>query len=1467
MKAIRKVFATILAAFLAIQTVLGVAFASFPTATDDKPAETGSGIVVGAPDDYSTDSLDPKTIKTIGEGELTLEELSKINIDDVVFPECISQENAKSREHVNRLCSQEKNLNTVVFQNRDGSKTAYIFTKPVKYLDQDNLIKDKSTLISASSNDIFSFAMENNNVQVFFPDDISKGVMLRYNGYSLGMRPLASDNSDHSGLCKISDNQLIYCNAYDSHTDLKYTTLFSGIKEDIVINEYTGQTRFCFLLHAERLSTQQTENGIWRLINEKGRPVFNFDSIYICDSKGKSTFGVITVEPGEINSFVVYIDVPIDFLTDPTTQYPVFVDPTITVNETISVETENGSVEQSAIIDVGIFASYDDYCAANGSTVLNMGIYDEDICKIIYKFPVFYNDDISPFFELNRYRIGSAVLNINYLSSTSVTVVANPMTDTYSDTIDPTHLYDPALIDAFSSVNSSSTSFSSSGLKQIGITDIVKGWADFLSGETTAAYCDPQNGLLLSLSNSNAFISVASTEYSSAQNNVYLTIDYSDVGGKYYLYNLSEYKLLCNDSSNTLSLNTYSASNTRKWSLEYLGNDKFYIRSVNNPNYVLYGNGSSVYLQQFPSTQSERNKCKWVILTATGGGVIIKNDYSDNYLHINGTSLNLISPPASGTNAYDLCRWGILETKKYNGITNLSLSDDWIKPGTSKYLNIKATPANASWKSAHFFTWTISDTSVINSTSDIGRFSGVSSGKTTLTLSNKLTGYTKSFTIACGTIREGTYMVLNKDTGRYMDVEGPSYNSGAYIQQWDYHTGNQEKWEVTLLANGDYIIESLYSHKYLRVENGSTSANAKIIQYSDYNWTSCRWKIEDTASGAYKIIPMLVSSFAVSVPLNTNSNGTDLVQLQYSNDSNYRDEWIFDNIGEIHGIDNGSVYTIEAVHSGKVITANAGGESNGTNVCQQSLTPGYQWQRWKMLYQGNGEYKIQDMQSGKLLSISASSATSGANAHIWADDGTTGQFFKIKENVDGSYAFLSKCSYYTLALTVENNSFIDEANIYQYYNSGTGNQKYNIHKSNKGIIIVPGFGGSVLQKGGSFPGYSVSGNNDLFSNNRLQMITNVWTAIKDDVSNLLSAAGNVNCIFDIPSFINQFTSGINYQPYEDGIESAILLLTLLCDSNGDSYYDIVPKPFKMTESGDDKYGFDNTYGHLFTSLQEYISGHGDWSNYDLTFFSYDWRLPCSDSADALDAYISQMGYDNVVLLCHSMGGLVGSGYMAIGTNQRESVERFISFGTPYWGAVLAPSICLTGCIEPFLGQYVPGTTTLLEDTFHSLITNVVVKNVISNFQSVYELFPTEEYILDSGGYLTYEGNLCTTYSSTKNVFANHMKGYKSGLMNSAESFHNSLYIGTQHITSFTNCLYVYSSFYETVKWISYDPFLFGLLFEYSYSWNSTGDSIVPMNSATMSASSNIWQITGSNSSHMGLIDPHPYPDELSSILN
>lgn len=549
---------------------------------------------------------------------------------------------------------------------------------------------------------------------------------------------------------------------------------------------------------------------------------------------------------------------------------------------------------------------------------------------------------------------------------------------------------------------------------------------------------------MLSLEDENDHATVASTEYSYSDN-VYLELDYSYTGGEYYIYNLNEYKFLRSNTSNGLSLNSYSPANTQKWIFDYIGEDQFYIRSAYNPNYVLYGSGSSVSLATLPTSPS--NNYKWDINDGSGVGVIIKNCSSNYVLHVNGTSLNLISQPTSGTTAYNLCCWGFLKTSDYVGLTNISLSDNWIKTGTSKYLNIKATPSNASWRAAHFFTWTISDTSKINYTSSDSKFSGVSSGKVTLTLTNKLTGFSKSFTIACGNIREGQYMILNKGSGNYMDVEGPSKLSGAYIQQWEYHTGNQAKWNIILMSNGDYVIQSVYSQKYLRVADGSSSGGAAIIQFENCNWTSTRWKIEETSSGGYKIVPMLVSNFAIMVPSNSNDNGTNLVQNAYTNDTNYYDEWIFDNIGETPGINNGEVYTIKASHSNKVITAENGSTNNGTNISQYTLTPGYQWQRWKFLYLGNGEYKIQDMNSGKLLSISASSSSNRANAQLWYDDGTTGQIFKIKENKDGTYTFLSKCSYYIYALTVADSNMSNNANIYQYSNTGSSNQKFQINKS------------------------------------------------------------------------------------------------------------------------------------------------------------------------------------------------------------------------------------------------------------------------------------------------------------------------------------------------------------------------------------------------------------------------------------
>ncbi len=144
-------------------------------------------------------------------------------------------------------------------------------------------------------------------------------------------------------------------------------------------------------------------------------------------------------------------------------------------------------------------------------------------------------------------------------------------------------------------------------------------------------------------------------------------------------------------------------------------------------------------------------------------------------------------------------------------------------------------------------------------------------------------------------LSEGIYNIQNVGTQKYIDVEGPSTNEGANVQQWTYHTGDQAKWYIKRQSDGYYTIQSVYSGKYVGVENNSIANNAAIKQYASNASSGTRWGFSISSSGNYIITSkaMGTNSRVLSVPLDYDANGTDLVQYTYSNDSNYKDEWIF----------------------------------------------------------------------------------------------------------------------------------------------------------------------------------------------------------------------------------------------------------------------------------------------------------------------------------------------------------------------------------------------------------------------------------------------------------------------------------------------------------------------------------------------------------------------------------------------
>lgn len=102
----------------------------------------------------SIEEADRNLMKDLLPGDLDLVELSNKELEDYEIPEVISAKDIKEKEHANRLLAQETDDYSIVYQNKDGSKTMYYFDEPVKYTDENGTVCDKSTKLSESDKDM-----------------------------------------------------------------------------------------------------------------------------------------------------------------------------------------------------------------------------------------------------------------------------------------------------------------------------------------------------------------------------------------------------------------------------------------------------------------------------------------------------------------------------------------------------------------------------------------------------------------------------------------------------------------------------------------------------------------------------------------------------------------------------------------------------------------------------------------------------------------------------------------------------------------------------------------------------------------------------------------------------------------------------------------------------------------------------------------------------------------------------------------------------------------------------------------------------------------------------------------------------------------------------------------------------------------------------------------------------------------
>ena len=249
----------------------------------------------------------------------------------------------EAANHTKRLEYLEE-LNSYVFENEDGTRTVYLLQENVKYINEYGEIKEKDLTLKTTAK---GYTTTENDISLLIPTDVSSGIGISYKGYDVKLTPQGISRGVSTSL---KENSISYDKAYGEKTSLKYTPLLSGIKEDIVLEGYTGATQFSFVLETDGLNLYSSKDGYYLSTDATSKAVFELGKVIIYDAVGVPDMGRMTAQTVEAGSkYIITVIANEEFLTNKDTVYPVTIDPSIDVSDNNAADS---------IIDATIHAGY-----------------------------------------------------------------------------------------------------------------------------------------------------------------------------------------------------------------------------------------------------------------------------------------------------------------------------------------------------------------------------------------------------------------------------------------------------------------------------------------------------------------------------------------------------------------------------------------------------------------------------------------------------------------------------------------------------------------------------------------------------------------------------------------------------------------------------------------------------------------------------------------------------------------------------------------------------------------------------------------------------------------------------------------------------------------------------------------------------------------------------------------------------
>lgn len=301
-------------------------------------------------------------------------------------------------------------------------------------------------------------------------------------------------------------------------------------------------------------------------------------------------------------------------------------------------------------------------------------------------------------------------------------------------------------------------------------------------------------------------------------------------------------------------------------------------------------------------------------------------------------------------------------------------------------------------------------------------------------------------------IATGVSMIITSVTKKKLvtDVTGASTANGARVQLYSSNNTNAQKYRFESIGNGTYKIVNINSGKMLDVAGGSTANGAALQQYTSNNTVAQQWTVRNYGSGKIALVSVNANK-AVDIP---GGNAVQQAQLQlYSPNGTVAQQWLVakapltlrERLNETaakhrQDLPDGTYTFGSKLNTSMKMDVSGASRSNYGNV-QIWAGNGTNAQKWKVMHDSNGYVTLTSVNSGKVLDVNGGVSANGTNVQQYDSNGTYAQKWIAVKNSDGSYTFQSALAE-NKVLDVSGASTSNGANVQLYAANGTNAQKW-----------------------------------------------------------------------------------------------------------------------------------------------------------------------------------------------------------------------------------------------------------------------------------------------------------------------------------------------------------------------------------------------------------------------------------------